>query len=177
MSENNLIIKKYPFLGYSTNIIEYFAIIGYNEKYIPNMLNNFKSEKKAIPPTVLSSITSNTDFGLVDNDLIIEQIYPENPEPILIKKTIKIIQIKGLLPKVILYILFALIQQMEKINYFIFVLLLNFMKNMYLRKQMKNIIFQKLFVLFLNIIILLFLNIFVKIYILLCLKNYPILFQ
>ena len=89
MSENNLIIKKYPFLGYSTNIIEYFAIIGYNEKYIPNMLNNFKSEKKAIPPTVLSSITSNTDFGLVDNDLIIEQIYPENPEPILIKKNDK----------------------------------------------------------------------------------------
>ena len=89
MSDNNLIIKKYPFLGYSTNIIEYFSIIGYNEKYIPNMLNNFKSEEKKIPPTILSSITSNTDFGLVDNDLIIDQIYPDIPEIILINKNNK----------------------------------------------------------------------------------------
>jgi len=89
MSDNNLIIKKYPFLGYSTNIIEYFSIIGYNEKYIPNMLNNLKCEEKKIPPTILSSITSNTDFGLVDNDLIIDQIYPDIPEIILINKNNK----------------------------------------------------------------------------------------
>jgi len=86
MSENNLIDKKYPFLGYSPNIIEYFGIIGYNEKYVPQMLNNFTIKQEATRPTILSSITSNSDFGLVDNDLIIDQIYPDNPIPILINK-------------------------------------------------------------------------------------------
>ena len=86
MSENNLLDKKYPFLGYSPNIIEYFGIIGYNEKYVPQMLNNFTTKQIATRPTILSSITSNSDFGLVDNDLIIDQIYPDNPIPILINK-------------------------------------------------------------------------------------------
>ena len=32
------------------------------------------------PPTVLSSITSKADYGIVDNELIITQLYPENPK-------------------------------------------------------------------------------------------------
>ena len=28
------LIKKYPYLAFSTNIIEYFAMIGYQENYI-----------------------------------------------------------------------------------------------------------------------------------------------
>ena len=87
MSDNDLLVKRYPFLGYSTNLIEYFAIIGYNEKYVPIMITNFKNEQKTTPPTILSSLTSKIDFGFVDNDLIIEQIYPDNPSPILIKNS------------------------------------------------------------------------------------------
>ena len=48
MFDNDLLVKKYPFLGNSTKIIEYFSIIGYNEKYIPNMINSFENEKKQI---------------------------------------------------------------------------------------------------------------------------------
>ena len=86
MSGNNLLDKRYPFLGYSPNIIEYFGIIGYNEKYVPQMLNDFNNKHITTHPTILSSITSNSDFGLVDNDLIIEQIYPDDPAPIIINK-------------------------------------------------------------------------------------------
>ena len=66
-------IKKYPYLAYSPNIIEYFAIIGYPEKIIPQILdcgtgpNGIKYS-----PTLLSFINSNTDFGLIDNELIID---------------------------------------------------------------------------------------------------------
>ena len=89
MNDKDLLVKKYPFLGYSTNLIEYFAIVGYKEKQVPNMLNNYRSKKKTIPPTILFSITSNTDFGFVNNDFIIEQIYPDNPSPISMNKTEK----------------------------------------------------------------------------------------
>ena len=86
MSENNLIDKKYPFLGYSPNVIEYFGVIGYHEKNIPQMLNNFTIKQESTCPTILSSITSNSGFGISDNDLIIDQIYPDNPIPILVNK-------------------------------------------------------------------------------------------
>ena len=84
--DKNTLDKKYPFLGYSPNIIEYFAIIGYNEKYVPKMLNNYACKQITTRPTILSSIVSNSDFGLVDNDLIIDQIYLDNPCPIKINK-------------------------------------------------------------------------------------------
>jgi hypothetical protein len=36
MSKDNL-IEKYPYLGYSPNLIEYFGIIGYQEEFIPQL--------------------------------------------------------------------------------------------------------------------------------------------
>ena len=36
MDKKNL-IEKYPYLGYSPNIIEYFGIIGYHEELIPQI--------------------------------------------------------------------------------------------------------------------------------------------
>ena len=67
----------------------------------------------------------------------------------------------------ILFIHFVMILLTEKKNYFMCVLLINSMKNINITKKMKGIIlnfmYQRLFVLFPNIIILHFLNIFVKI--------------
>ena len=34
MFGDDLIIKKYPYLGYSPNLLEYFSIIGFEESYI-----------------------------------------------------------------------------------------------------------------------------------------------
>ena len=86
MFGKDLLIKKYPYLAFSSNIMEYFAIIGYQERFVPQMLDSYRKKKNPDSPTILSSITSNTDFGFVDNNLIIGQVYPENPCTILINK-------------------------------------------------------------------------------------------
>ena len=72
-------IKKFPFLGNSPNIMDYFAIIGYQENFFPKILDTWKKKYNEYAPTILSSITSNIDYGIVNNKLIISQIYPDNP--------------------------------------------------------------------------------------------------
>ena len=79
MFGKELEIKKFPYLGYSPNIMEYFSIIGYPESFVPKIIDTNKAKQNIYSPTVLSSITSNTDYGIVDNNLIISQIYPKNP--------------------------------------------------------------------------------------------------
>ena len=98
MFGEKLILKKYPYLGYSDNLIEYFGVIGYSEIFIPELISSIKQKQGLNPnsssnaqsqnnknispysPTALSSITSKNDFGIVDNELIITQLYPENPK-------------------------------------------------------------------------------------------------
>ena len=96
MFGDQLLIKKNPYLGYSENLIEYFSIIGYTEIFIPELISILKQNKNTnnnaninqstlknknpYAPTVLSSITSKNDYGIVDNELIITQLYPENPK-------------------------------------------------------------------------------------------------
>ena len=79
MFGKELHIKKYPYLGFSPNIMEYFSIIGYQENFIPILIESFKKRKNPYSPTTLSSITSSIDYGIVDNELIISQVYPDNP--------------------------------------------------------------------------------------------------
>ena len=86
MFGKELQIKKYPYMGFSPNIMEYFSIIGYQEDFIPILIDFFKKKKKSFTPTILSSITSAIDYRMVDNELIISQIYPENPLIIQINK-------------------------------------------------------------------------------------------
>ena len=86
MFGKDLLIKKYPFLAYSENLMEYFAIIGYQERFVPQILDSYRKKINIYSPKILSSITSSSDYGIVDNNLIISQIYPENPLPILINK-------------------------------------------------------------------------------------------
>ena len=75
MFGKDLLIKKYPYMSFSQNIMEYFAIIGYQENFLSFLIETNKKKKNSYYPTVLSSITSNTDFGIIDNELIISQIY------------------------------------------------------------------------------------------------------
>ena len=86
LDENELLIKKNPYMALSPSLIEYFAIIGYKESYIPKIIDTYKKKKNEYKPTVISSITSKSDYELIDNKLIISQIYPENPSTILIDK-------------------------------------------------------------------------------------------
>ena len=82
MFGDDLMIKKYPYMGFSQKILDYFCIIGYKESLIPAIIRS----KKRYSPTILSSVSSNKDFGNIDDQLIISQIYPNNPSIILANK-------------------------------------------------------------------------------------------
>ena len=86
MFGKDLLIKKYPFISSSQNIIEYFDIIGYQETMVPQILDSYRKRENQIPPTILSTIISRSDYLEIDNDFRISQIYPENPYPLLINK-------------------------------------------------------------------------------------------
>ena len=78
MTKKNL-IPKYPYLGYSPNLIEYFGIIGYQEEFIQNIINETPRDINPYSPTILNSVISNIDYGTTDNNLMLSQIYPDNP--------------------------------------------------------------------------------------------------
>ena len=82
--EEELLIKKNPYMALSPSLIEYFAIIGYKESIIPKILDSYKTKKNEYKPNIISSITSKSDYQLINNILIISQIYPDNPLAILI---------------------------------------------------------------------------------------------
>ena len=86
MFGSDLQIKKFPYMATSPNLMEYFAIIGYPEKFVPQILDTYRKKENIYSPTIISSITSSTDFGVVDNQLIIQQIYPDNPITIFLNK-------------------------------------------------------------------------------------------
>ena len=79
----DFLIKKNPYMAVSPNLIEYLAIIGYKDNFIPKILDTYKTKKNPYKPIVLSSITSQSDYELFNNKLIISQIYPDNPFVIL----------------------------------------------------------------------------------------------
>ena len=81
MFEKELKINKYPYLGYSENLMECFSIVGYEESILPQIIQENKKDNNYLyRPAVLSSIISKQDFGIIDNDLIISQIFPSNPK-------------------------------------------------------------------------------------------------
>ena len=83
MRKKNL-IEKYPYLGYSPNLIEYFGIVGYQEEFIPQIIKEINkgtnTTNNPFRPTILNSIISNIDYGTTDNDLMLTQIFPDNPK-------------------------------------------------------------------------------------------------
>ena len=79
MDKKESMIKKYPYLAYSTNIMEYFAMIGYQERYINKIFANKRYKCKLGNPTILFSVTSRSDFGIIDNEMILTQVYPDIP--------------------------------------------------------------------------------------------------
>ena len=58
LEDVEFLIKKNPYMAISPNLIEYFAIIGYKENFIPKILNTYKTKKNQYKPIVLSGIIS-----------------------------------------------------------------------------------------------------------------------
>ena len=74
-----ILIPKYPYLGYSPNLIEFFGIIGYQEEFVPNLIKEASKNINQYPPTILNAVISNIDYGTVDYNIMLSQIYPDNP--------------------------------------------------------------------------------------------------
>ena len=87
LKELQISINKYP-SSKSIHLIDYFLIIGYEEKYIQQKIiksiqnqeksNNTKFKSQQYP-TVLSSINSDYKDEIIDDEDIIKCIYPETP--------------------------------------------------------------------------------------------------
>ena len=116
--KNNQTIKKYPYLGYSPNLIEYFLIIGFDkvfkaEKALEmsnrikeiyssvekidnpdNEIQDFKDKLKIhnIPnkPVVLNSISSDFSDGMINEEEIINYMFPTHYTPLYSVKNEKI---------------------------------------------------------------------------------------
>ena len=78
--DKKILIPKYPYLGYSPNLIEYFGIIGYQEEFIPTLIKEASKNVNQYSPTILNSVISNIDYGTLDHNIMLSQIYPENPK-------------------------------------------------------------------------------------------------
>ena len=92
------LIKKFPFLGFSTSLIDYFLIIGYEIPSKNEIASNFlKDQEKVIKPEtraesdklfsffdtkfrpmVLNSIGSDFTNAALDEELIIKHMFPNN---------------------------------------------------------------------------------------------------
>ena len=87
-----ILIKKYPSIS-STHLIDYFLIVGYEEIYIKQKLlkliqKNINDNKDSSSsnkyklndyPTILSSVSSDFEDEIIDDEDIIKYIFPEPP--------------------------------------------------------------------------------------------------
>ena len=78
MSEDEIKIKLSPYLGCSKKLIEFFAIIGYEEKDVSRYIFNPTEIQKELKITFLSLVISDISFNF-DPAILIKQIYPDNP--------------------------------------------------------------------------------------------------
>ena len=103
MATQNKNIKKeikYPFSGKAPNLIDKFLVLGYNQRTIDftyqncNIDNNdysfarymfFEFEER---PEVINEICNDYNKDLLDNDLILELIFPNYPEMYFLQKDI-----------------------------------------------------------------------------------------
>ena len=77
-----------PYLGCSDNLIEFFAIFGYNEEMLANE-KNIVENQDSFQLSLISIVKSETLSDQIDFKGIIKQIYPETPKIIKITKSIK----------------------------------------------------------------------------------------
>ena len=68
----------YPYLGCSETLIEFFAVIGYEEKDLKENPNFYKNQKD-LKLTVISKILSDIIHNKVNFDDIITKVYPDKP--------------------------------------------------------------------------------------------------
>ena len=91
---------KYPFNGKALNLIDKFLILGYDQKTIDftyqycdiepeeNLKNGFNIFQFEERPNVVNEICNDYSKDLLDNDLILKIIFPNNPKMYFFEKKI-----------------------------------------------------------------------------------------
>ena len=81
-----IFVTLYPYLGCSKNLIEFFAVIGYEEKML-NEMSNIQDNQNKLKLSVISSVFSESFKNKVNFEDLIKKIYPDKPNIIQITET------------------------------------------------------------------------------------------
>ena len=74
-------IKLNPYLGCSKNLMEFFVVIGYEEKIIKELGSRIlQKQNDHLELTILSSAISDLAYKIFSPDNIIKQVYPDKPK-------------------------------------------------------------------------------------------------
>ena len=76
----NIEIRLNPYLGCSKNLMEFFVIIGYEERILNELGSEILEKQDILELTIISNAISDLAFKIFDPDNIIKQIYPDKPK-------------------------------------------------------------------------------------------------
>ena len=79
MITDDITINLSPYLGCSKHLIEFFAIIGYEEEVIKSFGYNFMNNQDKLELSFLSINAADISYE-INTDYIIKQVYPDKPE-------------------------------------------------------------------------------------------------
>jgi hypothetical protein len=79
MIEDDITINLSPYLGCSKHLIEFFAIIGYEEEAIKSFGMNFMEFQDQLELTFLSLDVADISFEIA-TEYLIKQVYPDKPK-------------------------------------------------------------------------------------------------
>ena len=71
-------INLIPYLGVSKNLMEFFVVIGYDEKMIKESEPILENQQN-LPLTIISNVTSDLAYNMFEPLLIIKRVYPDKP--------------------------------------------------------------------------------------------------
>ena len=92
---------KYPFSGFATNLIDKFLVLGYDQKVIDHTFNFMQMDEDLINkelktrfkffefeerPSIINEICNDYTKDLLENDLILELIFPNMPQMYFLEK-------------------------------------------------------------------------------------------
>ena len=83
----NISMKLNPYLGKSKNLIEFFVIIGYEEKVLLEYEKENNLIENNLEISIISSVSSDLSYGIFNPEKVIKQIYPDKPKIIKIIKS------------------------------------------------------------------------------------------
>ena len=78
MASDDIRINLSPYLGCSKKLVEFFAIIGYDEEEIKRCGTNILKNQNQLELAFVSIVISDFSFDIAD-DYIIKQVYPDKP--------------------------------------------------------------------------------------------------